>query len=555
MASLENARVDDAAPPSPVTAAAAVEALDERLEGLVPEARRLLREAREAIDKGRFDIAAQQLARAEATAGEHAEFWRLVGIVRQLRQDRDGAVEALRRALELQPSDPIILTNLGVALRDAGQIDAALATLRRACDLGPNIAATWHNLARTLNREAEAGEANEAFARALACDPGHSRARIGYAQTLNNIGRTDESAEEFRRVLKGEPGNVRAWVALANLKTVRLTAEETEWLDRVYAAPGLADGDRVKLGFALAKALEDQQRYDEAFSVYMGANALKRRAMEWNAADFSRLVDATMRVFATPPKPAPSKTLGREVIFVVSLPRSGSTLTEQILASHPDVEGANELIDMQIVLDEESARRGEVFPRWVTQASPADWQRMGKRYLERTERWRNSRSRFTDKSLGTWRHLGAAAAMLPGAHFVIVRRDPIETCLSCFRQLFSEQGHAYSYDMGDMAAYWRDFDRLTRFWNSRYPHRSHDFSYEALLENPESEVRRMLDFLGLPFDPACLAFHRTERQVRTVSAAQVRQPLRSDTARAPLYGGLLTPLRLALGEPVAGDRA
>ncbi|HEY0180573.1 MAG TPA: sulfotransferase [Dokdonella sp.] len=553
MAATDPARADAGAAPAPISAPkpSSEAALDARLDGLPLRARRLLRDARGAIDQRNADGAATLLARAEPFAASHPEYWRLLGVVRHLHDDIDGALAALRRALELKPSDPVILTNLGVALRESGQIDAALATLRRACDLGPDLAATWHNLARTLNAQANVGEANEAFARAVACDPNHTRARLGYAQTLNNLGRTAESADEFRRVLRRDPGAIRAWVALANLKTVRLTAEETAWLDRVYASSGLADDDRIKLGFALAKALEDQGRFEEAFTIYSSANALKRRSMDWDAAAFSRHVDATMAAFTPPPRPAPTKALGREVIFIVSLPRSGSTLTEQILASHPDVEGANELVDMQVVLDEESARRGAPFPQWVPHAKPADWQRMGRRYLERTERWRGARGRFTDKSLGTWRYLGAAATMLPGAHFVSVRRDPVETCLSCFRQLFGADGHAYSYDIAEMAAYWRDYDRLTRFWHAHFPHRVHDFGYEALLGNAEAEVRRLLEFLDLPFDAACLEFHRTERNVRTVSAAQVREPLRGDTARADRYGGLLAPLRLALGQPAS----
>ncbi|MEP7042255.1 MAG: sulfotransferase [Dokdonella sp.] len=536
--------------PAAATSRTDERSLDARLDGLSLRARRVLRDARKAIEQREPDAADGLVERARPLAATHPEFLRLLGITRHLQKRYDDAISAFRQALERRPSDPIILTNLGTSLREAGQIEAALVALRRACDLAPDFAAAWHNLARTLGSEAYADESIDAYARALASDPSHVRARIGYAQTLANVGRTADAAEEFRRVLRRQPDAVRAWTALANLKTVRLTVEETAWLERVFAAPDIKDEDRVSLGFALAKALEDQRRDEEAFAIYSRANAIKRRLVEWNAADFSRRIDATMAAFETPPKSSSPTTLGREVIFIVSLPRSGSTLTEQILASHADVEGANELPDMQIVIEEESQRRGGDLPLWAPHAKPADWQRLGRRYLERTARWRQSHDRFTDKSLGTWRYLGAAAAMLPGAHFVNVRRDPVETCLSCFRQLFGN-GHGYSYDLQDMAAFWRDYDRLMRFWNARYPHRVHDFGYEALLENPEQEVRRLLQFCDLPFDSACLNFHRTERNVRTVSASQVREPLRGDTARTARFGDLLSPLRLALGQGLA----
>jgi len=541
-----------AASPAPVASLSDASALEGRLDGLPLRARRLLRDARKAIEQRDADAADALLERARPLAATHPEYLRLLGITRHLQTRFDDAVAALKQALEQRPSDPIILTNLGTSLREAGQIETALVALRRACDVAPDFAPAWHNLARTMGSEAYAEEAKEAYARALALDPNHVRARVGYAQTLANLGRTADAADEYRRALRRQPTAVRAWTALANMKTVRLTVEETAWLERVFAAPDIKDEDRISLGFALAKALEDQHRDEEAFAIYSRANAIKRRLVEWDAAEFSRRIDATMAAFQTLPKSSSPPALGREVIFVVSLPRSGSTLTEQILASHPDVEGANELPDMQIVIEEESQRRGSEFPSWAPLAKPADWQRLGKRYLERTERWRQSRDRFTDKSLSTWRYLGAAAAMLPGAHFINVRRDPVETCLSCFRQLFGN-GHAYSYDLQDMAAFWRDYDRLMRFWNARYPHRVHDFGYEALLGNPEHEVRRLLEFCDLPFDAACLDFHRTERNVRTVSASQVREPLRGDTARAARFGALLSPLRLALGQGLSAS--
>ncbi len=550
-------RIDsDLAPPLPAAAVSRTDerALEARLDGVPLRARRLLRDVRKAIEQRSSETAAALIERARPLAPNHPEYLRLLGITRHLQKRYDEAVAAFRQALDLRPADPVILTNLGTSLREAGHIEPALVALRRACDLAPDFAPAWHNLARTFGSEAYAEDAMEAYGRALAIDPGHVRARIGYAQTLANLGRTADAATEFRRALRRQPTAVRAWIALANLKTVDLTIEETAWLERLFATPDIKDEDRVSLGFALAKALEDQQRDEEAFATYSAANAIKRRAVEWDAADFSRRVDATMAAFQTPPKSSSPAALGREVIFIVSLPRSGSTLTEQILASHPEVEGANELPDMQIVIEEESQRRGGELHAWAPHAKPADWQRLGKRYLERTERWRQSRDRFTDKSLGTWRYLGAAAAMLPGAHFVNVRRDPVETCLSCFRQLFGN-GHGYSYDLQDMAAFWRDYDRLMRFWNARYPHRVHDFSYEALLGDADTQVRRLLQFCDLPFDAACLQFHRTERNVRTVSASQVREPLRGDTARAARFGDLLSPLRLALGQGLsAGPR-
>jgi tetratricopeptide (TPR) repeat protein len=526
----------DAAPPAQ---------LDQRLGDLPPRTQRLLRDARRALDARDVRQADALLERGAASAGEHPEYLRLFAIARQLQGRPGEAVAALRRAVEKRPGDALLLMNLGTALRATGDLDAAAVALRRACDLAPELAPAWYNLGRTLGQSGRSGEAHEAYERALRIDPKHVRARIGLADTLRTFGRIEDAAKEYRSVLD-KPGSMQAWLRIANMKTVRFTAEETKELERLFSLPGTSDDDRVVIGFALAKALEDAGRYPEAFTVLSTANAVKRRHVQWDSHQFTGHIDGIMKAFARPPASASPPDLGREVIFIVSLPRSGSTLTEQILASHPDVEGANELPDLGNVLEAESKRTGLEFPDWVPNATPEDWRRMGESYLERTARFRRERARFTDKALSNWRAIGAAMAMLPGARFVNCRRDPVETCFSCFRQVFT-RGQAFTYDLFDLAAYWRDYDRMMRFWHPRYPHAVRDQVYERLLAEPEAETRALLQFCGLEWDPAVLRFYETPRHVRTISAAQVREPLRGDTARAPMYRELLTPLRLALG--------
>jgi tetratricopeptide (TPR) repeat protein len=511
---------------------AAPASLDARLAGLPARPLRLLRDARQALESRRAREADELLQRAQPMVDEHPEFLRLLGIARQQQGRPKDAVPLLRRALEQVPGDALILTNLGTALRASGEFDAAIVTLRRACDLAPELAAAWFNLGRALAADHRTGEAHEAYERALRCDPKHVRARISYADTLRTFGKSAEAAAEYRAALK-LPGSTDAWTRLAGLQTVRLSVEETAELERLFSSPGLSDRDRVTVGFALTRALS-------------AANSVKRRQVEWDAHAFSQRIDTIMKAFAAPPATASPPTLGREVIFIVSLPRSGSTLTEQILASHPEVEGANELPDMSHVLEEEERRTGLEFPQWVARAQPQDWRRLGESYMQRTARWRRERPYFTDKALSNWRVIGAAMAMLPGARFVNCRRDPVETCLSCYRQLFN-RGQAYTYDLAELASYWRDYERTMRFWHARYPGAVRDQVYEKLLADPEAETRALLAFCGLPYDAACLRFHETPRNVRTLSGAQVREPLRKDTARAPLYRELLSPLRLALG--------
>jgi hypothetical protein len=267
-----------------------------------------------------------------------------------------------------------------------------------------------------------------------------------------------------------------------------------------------------------------------------------RRDEPWDAAADRRACEALMRAFDASTSSAPDD-LGREVVFIVSLPRSGSTLVEQILASHRDVAAGGELGAVSLVLDTESRRRDAAIEAWAPNATAADWERLGRDYLARTASLRAEKPRSTDKRPGNWRWLGAIRRMLPGARIVVSRRDPIETALGCFVRLFAPRTQRFSYDLDDIASYWRSFDAAVRRARGESLREQH---VEALVAEPEREIRALLDFCGLPFDARCLRFEETERAVLTQSAAQVRSRLRAGTPRAACYRPYIDPLRRAL---------
>lgn len=521
---------------------------ENRNEGLGPRATQLMEQAGQAIHRREIDEAERSLIGVIALAPNHPEVLRLRAVIAHLRKQYPEAIELLRRADAIKPGDALIWNNLGSALGETGDIDGALAAFRRSCELAPHTPAAWFNLGKALEQQAYVHEAQDALKRVMELDPAHLPGRVVYAQTLRALGRTTEAADEFRRALTQQTDYLPALAGLVSLKTVPITAEETAMLARLLARRDLSEADRVLASFALMQALEGQERYAEAFAVAANANAVKRRQLQWDAGGFSRRINAIASTFTTPLRTTAPPTQGEEVIFVVSMPRSGSTLTEQILAAHPDVEGANELEVLPNLIEAESRTRGVEFPGWVARLGPADWERLGQVYLEKTARWRQKRPRFTDKALSNWQYVGALRAMLPGAIIVNCRRDPVETCLSCFRQAFAS-GQAYTYDMHELVAFYRDYDRLARIWVERYPDYFRDLIYEQLLADPETQIRRLLEMCRLPFDPACLNSHEVERNIRTASASQVRQPMRRDTARADRYGALLAPMRRALGAP------
>ena len=524
------------------------EANENRSLGLGPRAAQLVEHAGEAIQRRDLDGAERALAGVNALSPNHPEVLRLNAVVAHMRQRYKDALELLRRADAAKPNDALIWNNLGSALGELGDIDGALNAFRRSCELAPRTPAAWFNLGKALDQQAYTREAQDAIKRLLELDPNHLAGRVIYAQTLRALGRTADAAAEYRKVLESQSDYLPALMGLVGIKTVPLTAAETAALARIHARRDLSEGDRVNVSFALMQALEDQQRYTEAFAIATNANAIRRRQLQWDAAAFTRRANAIAATTAIPLRTTSPATLGEEVIFVVSMPRSGSTLTEQILASHPDVEGANELDVLPNMIEAESRVHGVEFPHWVVRMTPNDWERLGRAYMDKTARWREKKPRFSDKALSNWQYTGVLRAMLPGAIMINCRRDPVETCLSCFRQAFAT-GQAYTYDMNELVSFYRDYDRLAKLWLERYPDYFHDMIYENLLADPEREIRRLLEICRLSFDPACLRSHEAERTVRTASAGQVREPMRRDTARAARYGALLTPMRRALGVP------
>ena len=522
-------------------------AADDRMAGLSAQARTELQQANQLMQRGDGEAADHMLRGIIATHPDHAETLRLFAIVCQLRGHTEEAISAIRHAIRQRPSDPFLMNTLGSLLRGTGDLAGAETAFRRACALKPDLASAWLNLGTNLQIQSDTRQAQAAFARAVECRPGYVMAHVANGNALNALGRTGDAIAQFRAAIAADPRAVLAWAGLGEIKTVPLGDEDIALLERLRVDPALDDEQRAIVGFALGRGLEDAERFPEAFAAFDAANATMRRLQPWDAEMHSQRIDSIAAAFETPPAPARDAALGSDVIFVVSLPRAGSTLTEQILAAHPDVEGAGEVNDLAVIMQEESARRGEPYPAWVGKATPEDWERLGRVYLERTQRWRGTRRVHVDKAVFNWPLVGAIAAMLPGARIVNARRDALETGWSCFKQRFVRGQQVFSYALADIGAYWVDYDRLMYFWHARYPERIYDLVHEDLVGAPEPAIRRLLDFCGLPFAASCLRAHRSDRIVRTSSAAQVRQPLRSDTARARNYGALLDPLRRALG--------
>ncbi len=493
--------------------------------------------------------AALQFARSAANlAPDHPDTLRQIAVALSAHGPSADALSFIDRAIALRPDDPNLMSARAIVLQVNGQRDESIAAFRRASAAAPGSVAHLYNLGRALSKFASA-DSLAVLDRALDFDPDHRGARATKAMALRHLGRTGEAIAEYRQLLARDPNDVKVWSAMAAVNRAGFTDDEIIALERLDRNAALPAEMRMRVAFALGKVYEERARFPEAYSAFMRGNTIARAHIPWNATAFSAQVVSILKAFETPVDRGTSRQ-GEGMIFIVSLPRSGSTLTEQILAAHPLVDAGDERTDLFDVIAAEGNRRKQSLARWAPHATQEDWQRLGDDYLSRSMQWRSGRPFATDKMPVNWSLLGAAMAMLPGARVIESRRDILETAWSCFCHMFTSGAQEFSYDFESIAVYARDCDRAMRHWKAIYPSHIRTQLYEDLVADNETQVRELLAFCGLEFDPACLRFYETKRSVRTASASQVREPLRKNTARAAKYGALLDPLRTALGLPL-----
>ena len=459
------------------------------------------------------------------------------------------AEKLLRRALELSPAFTAARANLALVLYRQNRAEEAIAELDRLIAEEPDNPGHANLQAAALGRIGEFDEAIGLYEKVLAAAPNQPRIWMSYGHVLKTVGRQADGIAAYRHAIELMPALGEAWWSLANLKTVQFSDEDIAAMQAALAGDDLADEDRFHLDFALGKALEDRGEATAAFAHYAAANALRRASLPYDAARTERRVDRSIALF-TPEFFAARAGQGcaaPDPIFVLGMPRAGSTLVEQILASHSQVEGTSELPDIPLL-----ARRMGDYPGAVADLSPDQLRALGEEYLQRTAIQRKTaRPCFIDKLPNNWAYAPLIRLILPNAKIIDARRHPLGCCFSNFKQHFA-RGQAFSYGLEDMGRYYRDYVRLMAHLDRVQPGAVHRVSYERMVGDTEAEVRALLAFCGLEFEPACLAFHETDRAVRTASSEQVRRPIfREGTEAHVPFAPFLGPLAEALG-PVLG---
>jgi tetratricopeptide (TPR) repeat protein len=476
------------------------------------------------------------------------------------------AERLLRAYLKVQPTDVAAIRMLAETGIRLGRLEDAEKLLARVMELAPGFVEARHNYAVVLHRQnkpeaalaeldtllvrdprnpnyrglqaAVFGRIGE-YERAIACYesllrdfPVQPKAWMSYGHALKTVGRTEEAIAAYRRSIADLASLGEAYWSLANLKTFRFSDAEVEAMRTQLARADLDEEDRTHLHFALGKALEDADNYEESFAEYARGNALRHQALRYDANEISAIVQRSKALF-TPAFFAEREGWGspaRDPIFIVGLTRSGSTLIEQILASHSAVEGTMELPDIPSLarrFGERGKERDDEtrYPAGLASLSAEECRALGDEYLARTRIQRKlDRPFFVDKMPNNWAHVGLIHLILPNARIVDARRHPLACGFSNFKQLYA-RGQGFSYGLADFARYYRDYAGLMAHFDAVLPGRVHRVLYEAMVVDPEGEIRRLLAYCGLPFEPQCLRFYENERAVRTASSEQVRRPI------------------------------
>jgi len=383
---------------------------------------------------------------------------------------------------------------------------------------------------------------------------------LSIAHSLKTLGHREAAIAEYRAAAAARAGYGDAFWSLANLKTYRFEDAELEQMRAAEAAAAASLVDRYHLCFALGKALEDRQQYGESFEYYARGNALKRSESHYRPEVFE--LNTRLQIKVCQPelfaRHAHGGARATDPIFIVGLPRSGSTLIEQILASHSTVEGTQELADIPRTVVELQGRDWNPddprYPAVLAEMSDEDYRRLGEKYLSDTRAYRSGKAHFIDKMPNNFRHVGLIHLMLPNAKIIDARREPMACCFGNFKQLFAS-GQEFSYSFEDIARYYRTYLELMRHWDAVLPGRVLRVQHEDVVNDLEGNVRRLLDYCGLEFEPACIEFYKTERSVRTASSEQVRQPIyREGLEQWRHYEPWLGALRAALGDALTRYR-
>ncbi len=512
------------------------------------------------LHEGRL-LKAEEFCRAFLQANpKHVAAMRVLADIASRLSIHEDAAFLLESAVVFEPDNVQARLDYAQVLRKQQRYEASLEQSQKLHDRNPEDPIFKTNLAIDSMYNNRFEDAFALFDAVLEKMPGDPATLVSRGHALKTFGRQEDAVASYRSAYASVPEFGDAWFGLANLKTYKFTDDEVALLRRLEASDQLTFTARVQINFALAEALEDRAAYEEAFRHFDKGNALKRAQSRYDADQMTAEITAQQTICTKALFNAKSGMgcLAPDPIFIVGLPRAGSTLLEQILASHSQIDGTLELPNI-LAMAHRLRRKKEIeaeshYPQVLHELDADKLQSLGEKYIADTRMHRQDAPFFIDKMPNNFRHIGLIKLILPNAKIIDARREPMAGCFSGFKQLFAE-GQEFTYGLEQIGRYYHDYVHLMRHWDEVLPGAVLRVQYEDVVADPETLVRRMLDYLGLPFEEACLAFHTSKRVVRTASSEQVRQPINTKGLEAwKPFEPWLDPLKTALGDALTGYR-
>jgi tetratricopeptide (TPR) repeat protein len=510
-------------------------------------------EAANALQQGRMVDAERVIAKILAKRPRDPHAVNILAEIAKSRRDFRTAEGCLARCVQIAPDNMLYRYNRTCMLLELGSIDKGLAEIATLEAKDPDNILFLNLKAVLLNKRRRYAESAECYRKLAASYPDCTEIMMGFALTLRSLGgHNEESISILRKITEFDPGCGAAWQSLASVKTVRFTDADIRSMEAQLAKSAIGAADRTDLYYALGKAYDDAKLYEKSFQAYSRGNAIRRIDMDYDPDATTSMMARACKVY-TPELFREREGAGcpsAEPIFVLGMQRSGSTLTEQILGAHSQIEPAGELQAMiKIVAEDVMPKSGADYPNGMDQLTPEDLNAFGEKYLKFVRPLlKENKPHFVDKNCYNLWQVGLISLMFPNARIIDIRRHPISCCWANFSVAFSQAAPPLSYKLTDIGRFYHDYVRVMAHFDRVLPGKVHRVIYENLVADLEGEVRRMLDFLGLPFEESCLEYYKKDRSFNSISNEQVRRPIFTEgVERWRNFEPWLGPLKAALG--------
>ena len=449
---------------------------------------------------------------------------RFMGILAYKTGNHDIAEKMFVKALMLDPTYSIVWANLAHVYTVTGQLDKAKKSFQNILKMDPENGLIWAELGTVLNKLANYKDGRDAYLKSIELKPDSPRVYLSLGHVYKTMGDIENSIESYKETIKHNNLSGEAYWSLANLKTYKFTNNEIEEMEKALKSE-MSDIEKCQMYFALGKAYEVEKDFDNSFKNYSKGNKIKKEESEYSSMDTTDNTSKVIQFFNEKKlmQLSSSKTLDRDPIFVLGMPRSGSTLIDQIISSHSMVDGTQELPNI-IKIAADLKRKNNLYPEILDEIDEDEITELGEKYLNGTRWARDSAPFFIDKMPNNFIHIGLIKTILPNAKIIDTRRDAMDTCFSCFKQFFA-RGQLFTYSLEDLGKYYSDYIKAMNHWHKVFGDQIYTVHYDNVINDTENTIKELIQYCELPFENECLEFYKSSRPVKTPSAEQVRQPI------------------------------